>query len=335
MATKQSMRNVLSPVDPTSQGGSLAGTMVPASSTVDITATQRASQPQTQGQASQSPDYDALDQHEPLSEDDWYQLLHNLGSAMQKANPDIQKVLQDMSPQIDYEGQAAKLRQAIEARKTPQAMGWLPAAVASASSPAAAQLVEQRQQAARAGAAQKQTDLESLQEQITGQHIQDLQRRGKFQEALATMLLQKGIGEAQAREKNQMMLQREKLRGENAVNSVRMRASQLADTFHFDERMRLKLLDLAGRTAMSRLQKYGSLDPVTGGFTIKPEDYEKWQDETMGDIYQRAAELRHGGIPEEPGSTLTPPKAGEKPGQKPATSHGQVGAKKGDPLGIR
>jgi hypothetical protein len=327
MAQKSSMRNVLTAVDPTSQGGSLAGTMAPPTNS-PLAAPSVAAQPATTGAVR---DYEAEDAHEPLSEDDWYQLLHSLGTAMQRANPDIQKVLTQMSPQIDYEGEAAKLKQSIESRKTEKPMSWFQAMSGSVGSPEGARIVAEREGRQHSQEATKQSDLEKLQEDLTMGHISDLQRRGKFQEGLATLLLQKGIGEAGARTRAKERESQERLKGQNAVSTARVRAQTIADTFHFDERLRLKLLDITGKIASAKLQKYGNLDPITGGFTIKPDEYEKWQDETMTEIYHQAAVLRtSGGVPGVPGSTVTP-----TPGKTPATGHGKAGGKAGDPLGIR
>lgn len=325
------MRNVITPTDPAASGGSLAGTMtapVAGTPTVNTTATPAAAGTQAGATPAQDQPGDVPD---TLSEDDWYQLLHNLGSAMKRANPDIEAALKQMSPDIDYEGQAAELRKKIEARKTTQPLPWYAAASASMT-PGGERAVEQREQQAHSEEQQKQTDLEKLQENVTMQHIGDLQRRGKFQEALATMLLQRGLMEAGARTRAQELKDREKLRGENAVNAIRQRAQNLADTFHFDERMRLKLLDIAGKVASDKLQKYGGLNPVTGGFSIRPEQYETWQDETMGEIYRIAGGLRTGGgevpAPEVGGTGVTAP-------GRPRTSQGKAAETKKDPLGLR
>jgi len=306
MKPRPSMRNVIAPSDTT---GSLAGTMVPAAETSfldqpaaapapgayspdDIVA-QRAN-PQAQAQAK---DYDAMDEHEPMSEDDWYQLLHNLGTAMHKANPDIQKVLGEMSPEIDYAGQAAELRKRIESRQTEKMPGLLQRTFAHAGSPESDRMMTEREDAIKKAEAQKTGDMDKLQENITMSHIADLQRRGKFQEALATMLLQKGIGEAGAKNRAAEKEQLEKLKGTNAINTAREKASAIADSFHFDERMKLKLLGIAGTIAAAKLQKYGALDPVMGGFTVKPEQYDQWQTETMIEIMKQAHDLQKGEIP--------------------------------------
>lgn len=345
MATPKrgSMRNVLTPVDPTTQGGSLAGTMapvplsgaaIPAKSTLDFSASGPAAQAQPDV-AGQQKDYEAADEHEPLSEDEWYQLLHNLGSAMQRANPDIQKAVDEMAGKpIDYEKEFGALRDQIKNRATAKAPSAREQALGNLIQPSGLGAgLSQQASLSRAQQSQKQNELDALQEQITTGHIQDLQKRGKFQEALATLLLQKGLTQAGEREKQQAITAREKLKGQNALDRVRVRAQTIADTFHFNERMRLKLLDIAGKVAQSKLQKYGNLDPVTGGFTIKPDQYDQWQDETMSELYQKAHDLQTGGtIPEVPGAEIKAPKPTEK---KPATSHGQVGGKPGDPLGIR
>lgn len=321
-ATKPTMRNVLAPVDPTAQQGSLAGTMAQPAPTANPTATPAA----TGTQAAAAPGTTNDGAPEDLSEEDWYQLLHNLGSAMKRANPEIESVLQQMSPNIDYAGQAAELRKKIEARQTTKPLPWY-AAGAMGMTPQGQQMAMHQIEGARAEEGKKAADLEALQENLTMGHINDLQRRGKFQEALATMLLQKGITEAGARKRASEKQAQEKLRGENALNSVRERARTLSDTFHFDERMRLKMLDIAGKIGMAKLQKYGNLDPVMGGFTIKPEDYEKWQDETMAELYRQAASLQGGG-------SHTPTVQGTGVTATPSTGHGKT-AKPKDPLGLR
>jgi hypothetical protein len=311
---KKSMQNVVAPVDPATQGGSLAGTMPATNATPQAAA--------AAPMAAAAPD----NVPKELSEDDWYNLLHNLGSAMQRANPDIEAVLKQMSPDIDYEGQAAALKKKIESRQTPGQMPWWQAAAGSMT-PQGAAIVQHRQDYAKSEEDRKAADLEKLQENLTMQHIGSLQQKGKFHEALATMLLQKGINEASARNRAAEAAGREKLRAVNAINVARERAKNLADTFHFDERMRLKMMEIAGKIAESKLQKYGGLDPLTGGFTIKPDMYEKWQDETMAEMYAEAAKLRAGGS-EAPvvGGTGVTGKG------TPQTNHGKA---KADPLGLR
>lgn len=322
---RTSMRNVLSPADPSQQQGSLAGTMAPAkaaSATPEQGLFNSATATQSSDDQSKADDASASS-NQPLSEEDWYQLLHNLGGALSKAHPDMEKVLRQMSPDIDYEGQASGLKQKIESRKTEQPSSFAESMFARAGSPDSQKAAALKDQRVRDQEKQKQDDLQQLQEDITNQHIGDLQRRGKFQEALASILLQKGITEAGARTRASERMEEEKLRGENALQRVNARARAVADNFHFDDKLRLKLLDISGKIAQDKLQKYGALDPVTGGFSIKPDQYENWQDETMAEIYNQANNLKTKGVTPTP-----PPAAGAS---APQTSRGKLS----DPLGMR
>lgn len=267
---------------------------------------------------------DATEEDQPtqFSTEDWAQLLHNLGTGMQKANPDIEAALKSMlGPDIDYSKEAEPLRQAIANRPTTPMPGGIATTLAGFASPTAAARIEQQRAQSQSETSQKEQDREKLIEDLTNKHISDLERKGKFQESLATILMTQGLSEARARQRASEAQQREKLRGAALVRTARERAQAISQRFNLDDKMRLKLLDIAGRLAGQQASRVGQVDKITGDYMVPQEQYDSTLDDIVSSLYETADSLRKGG-------KLTPNKEPQKQeGPKPKLGFAEWKAK--------
>lgn len=308
---KGSMRDVLTGADPTQQQGSLTGTLAPAPSMQGVVkapaspVAAAAPNPAVQGPSAapqssdQRPDYHALDQYEPMSQEEWADLLNNLGQAIHKASPGIEASLKELSgPGIDYEKEAEPLRKIIEARQTPNPPSFAQSWLGRAGGPVGEKRIDELNTVARNEADKKQADLEKMHTDMLDKHVGELQQKGKYREALFMSLLNSGMKRSQAREEDAAKLQREELRGENMKNQVIARARAIADNFHLDDKIKLELIKRAGILADKQSAPYTQSDRLTGGLYFPDKDTrDKAFDQILSNLYDEADRLKRGHQP--------------------------------------
>lgn len=156
--------------------------------------------PAPSGAATPAPAPAPPDQAGNQSPDDMA-LLHQLGTKLKEAVPNIEDILRQAVPETDYPHLYAPLQKQIEDRPTPKAPGFLQSWLGSVNDPQSAKILENKRQEAVGAQEQKSNDLDKLQAEIVAGHTKDLAAKGKWKEALVSMLLQKQLAENSPRGK--------------------------------------------------------------------------------------------------------------------------------------
>jgi hypothetical protein len=214
-------------------------------------------------------------------------LMHDLGTSIQEMmakDPETNKSMADLMEEfmgkgVDYEAESKRLRQMIEARKTPKGPNWLAAGVGSwAGGPEVAGKFQALQQAATGAETKKQSDLEGLQSDLLKEHVDDLRSRGKTKEALLLGLLQ---GQMRQKETETLVGGRKDVAELNAQNRSDLEERRLGAA---EERVRMTInarqdVSDKDRTAQQVMHLYESLlrqstKDITGAVTplYKPDE---------------------------------------------------------------
>jgi len=154
---------------------------------------------------------------------------------------------------------------------------------------------------------QKDRDLLSLQETITQGQIGEELNKGNFKKALAhseTLAKLQSTLDRVKREtaltdyktRIQALFEEKKglegVRASNAKDLVQERAKAIAKQMGFDERLSLKLFDLAVQPALMQLRSLLSRNPLTGEMEISPEEIDAAMSQVGLSIMSAAQKIR-------------------------------------------